>query len=329
MKNHDKIILVGILSTIMLVSINHIQMSIANDAVNVSDNNLESYNITQNEQEEVGLIVLEKNTTYETRTHITRNGFELEIGTVHNLGEDRKIEVNILNGDGHWIVFRPYIRQNQTWNYGKIGNMIILPKESGLIINPFNTSYYKTNKQLRIGLDGYGSELFVYVDKRPTRVSSNINVHWTYDKDTKLLSLRLDKVSDIITIDWTEYPLYGTLFIEDQTKKEELDYYLKNLKESYKRMEEEDSLLLHKIGRIGSEIASINASIQEKKSEKSELEKYVNEINRTKEELSNKLMGSTLISPIKLILIVVWMVVLISYIFVFQMEKIKVIRSEK
>lgn len=335
MKNHDKILLIGMLTTVLLVSINHVQTSIANNVDNVVNAN-NTINITPetlmstiSEGNEIGLIVLEKNTTYEVKKYTTKNGFELEIGTVLNMGESKEVEVNILSDDGKWIIFMPYIRQNQIWNYAKVNNMIILPKESGLMIDPFNTSYYKTNKQLRISLDGHGTEIFIYTDKKPTRVSSSTNVHWKYDKNTKFLELKFNSINYMITIDWTEYPLYGTLFVEDRAEIEELDYYLKNLKNTYKGLEEEDGILLYEIGSLNNEIASLNSIINEKKEEKIVLENDINEINTTKEELRSTVMDNTLLSPIRIILIVMWIIVLVSYLSVFQIRKIKVIIGEE
>jgi hypothetical protein len=308
MRKEDVILILGILTSIALLSIFHTKTSIG-----IYEEALRAETIEKN-----SLVVLDKDMEYFVKKYITKNGLELEIGNVTNRGESKKTEVYINARYGIWITFNPYIKANESWTYAKIGGFLILPESSGLIILPENTTYYKINKQLRLHFSGSGERLFIYSQKRPTSVFSSTNVFWSYDSKKEMIEIYLKDVNGNIVVDWTEYPVYDILFVEDRTKEEELLYELSLLEDQLNKIKEEHETTLNEIESTKNKIAELDEKIGEKKKEKAELEANINQKENEKRELIKKIEENFLISPLNIQIFALMFVVLIVLIIILR-----------
>jgi len=301
MKKENVILILGILTTIFLLSIFHTKTS-----VGIYEETLTAETIEKN-----SLVVLDKDTEYSVKKYITKNGLELEIGNVTNKGESKKTEVYINARGGIWITFNPYIKTNESWTYAKVGGFLILPESSGLIILPENTTYYKINKQLRLYFSGSGEKLFIYSQKRPTSVFSSTNVFWSYDSKKEMIEIYLKDVNGNIVVDWTEYPVYDILFVEDRTKEEELLYEISLLEDQLNKINEENEITLSEIESTKNKILELNEKIEEKKKEKLELEANINQKDKENKELIEKIESNFLVSPLNIQIFVLMFILLI------------------
>jgi len=289
MRKENIILIIGILTTLLLISTFHIKRS-----VGMSENE------TLTPETKNSLVVLDKDMEYSVKKYITRNGLELEIGNIKNKGESKKTEVYINARDGIWITFNPYIKANESWNYAKVGGFLILPESSGLTILPEGTTYYKINKQLRLYFSGIGERLFIYSQKRPTNVFSSTNVFWNYDSKSEMINIYLKDVDGNLIIDWAEYPIYDTLFVEDRTKEEELLYEMSLLEGQLNRIKEEHEIALSEIEETKNKIAELNEKIEEKKKEKAELEASISQKEKENRELIEKIENNFLVSQLNI-----------------------------
>lgn len=309
MKRSISLLLIGALVTLALVSlinINRIEASID------KNQSLQGETIEEKERKDT-LVVLEENVSYETKRYITKNGMELEIGFVKNLGESREIEVYINVFGGKWIVFKPFIKANDTWSYARVGGFAILPKVSGLLINHSGTSYYKINKQLRISFDGKGNEIFIYSEQRPTRVFGYTNIRWSYNPNERMIYIFRSDSDGKITIDFVDYPIINPLIIEDRTREEELLYDLSKIKEEFKNLDAQEYNLLYEIDNLRREITKINETITEKENEKTNLFLKIEEENNKKSEIEKIIKEHYIVSSGQVTIVAILFIILIGY----------------
>ncbi len=307
MRKENIILILGILTTLVLVSIIHTKTSVGIEET-----------LTAETIEKNSLVVLDKDIEYSVKKYITKNGLELEIGNVTNKGESKKTEVYINARGGIWITFNPYIKTNESWTYAKVGGFLILPESSGLIILPENTTYYKINKQLRLYFSGSGERLFIYSLKRPTSVFSSTNVFWSYDSKKEMIEIYLKDVNGNIVVDWTEYPVYDILFVEDRTKEEELLYEISLLEDQLYKIKEEHEITLSEIENTKNKIAELNEKIEEKKKEKLELEANINQKDKENKELIEKIESNFLVSPLNIQIFVLMFILLIVLVIILR-----------
>ncbi|MEM7816341.1 MAG: hypothetical protein QXZ20_00335 [Candidatus Aenigmatarchaeota archaeon] len=309
MKRSLILLFIGVLITFALVSFVNMNRIYA-----IEDENkiLQAKTSEENESKDI-LVVLEENVSYEVKSFITKNGMELYVGFVKNLGESREIEVYVNVVNGKWITFRPFIKENETWSFARVGEFAILPKTSGLFINPNETSYYKINKQLRINFEGKGNEIFIYSEKRPTRIVGYTNIKWSYNLNGRMIYIFRSDSDGKITVDFVDYPIVNPLIIEDRTKEEELLYDLSKIKSGFKELDEEEYRLLYEIDGIRREISRINESIKEKESEKLSFMEKIDEENRKKSDIEKLLKEHYLVSSNQVIIVAILFIILVGY----------------
>ncbi len=272
---------------------------------------------------EEGLKIKSENFTTDT-------GLNLKIGEIHNIGDNRSVIVKMTNGKD-WVSFNITLLQNDTWNYGLIKELLIVPSHSGLLIVPNGTNYYRYNNQLVVSLNGSDGEIYVYTDKRPTRVVADVSTKWYYDDSKKLLVIDLLSHSNHeITIDWTSYPLVrGTLYVEDKKDIEKLEYkktVLLGLVEKYSNLIDQLEKRLKDLLNITSTLKEkYNMSVEKSKElseEEKTMKKKMFEYNQTKSLLEQKMKGKTLLSPLKAVLLGLILIIIIFYIVGVQLGRL-------
>ena len=310
MKKEIKILFLAILITLALISFNKIKETLAS----IEDNQtLVAQTTAEQESKNDTLVVLEENVSYWTKRFITKNGLELEIGYVRNLGESREIEVYINVIGGKWITFKPFIKENETWSYARIAGFAVLPKSSGLIINENETSYYKMNKQLRISFEGKGNEILIYSEKRPTRIVSMTNIRWGYDSEKRMIYIYRSDSDGKITVDFTEYPIANPLVIEDRSREEELLYELEKIKASFKELDMQEYNLLKEIAFVQNASMELQNKIKEKESEKASLLEKIENENNKKSELEKIISEHYLVTSAQIGLVATLFIILVIY----------------
>lgn len=303
------LLFIGVLITFVLVSfVNMNRIEALED-----ENKILQAQTTEGKESKDILVVLEENVSYETKSFTTKNGLDLEIGFVKNLGESREVEVYVNVLSGKWIVFRPFIKANETWSFARVGEFAILPKNSGLLINPNETSYYRINKQLRMSFEGKGNEIFIYSEKRPTRVAGYTNIKWSYSSNDRMIYIFRSDSDGKITVDFVDYPIVNPLIIEDRTREEELLYDLSKIKAGFKELDAEEYRILNEIDSIRKEMVKINETIKEKEDEKLNLVAKIEEENNKKSEIEKLLKEHYLVSSNQVIIVAILFIILVGY----------------
>ena len=339
MRKLDKLMLIGIITSLLILLVINIPSSFASEVSNVlfgATTNSEE-NVTNETVETVAIVsepdfyvYPEEGLEIKTETFTTKTGLELKIGEIYNPGEEKNVTVKIKVGE-KWKVFDILLRENDTWTYGLVNSLLIVPEHSGLVIDPNETNYYKYNNQLKMLLKGSDGKVFVYAKERPTRVVADVSIHWSYDGKENLVIIELLSHSDHrITVDWTLYPLTsGVLYVEDKTELEELEYKESLLEEKLNRyldLIESLSSHLKELLNITSNLkAEYNKTLEEKNrldEESSMLSDKITEVNNTKTKLEEKLEGKTVISPLQAIFLGLVLLIIISYIVLFQFERL-------
>lgn len=309
MKRSLALLFIGFLVTFVLVSlINMNRIEALED-----ESKILQAQTSEDKKEKDILVILEENVSYEIKNFTTKNGMVLFVGFVKNLGESREVEIYVNVMNGKWIVFKPFIKTNETWSFARVGDFAILPKESGLLINPNETSYYKINKQLRVSFEGKGNEIIIYAEKKPTRVVGQTNIKWNYSYNNRMIYIFKSDSDGNITIDFVDYPIVNPLIIEDRTREEELLYDLSKIRAQFKDLEKEEYRLLLEIDSIRKDIEKINLSIKEKEAEKLSIIEKINEEKNKKSEIEKLLNENYLVSSNQVIIVAILFIILVSY----------------
>lgn len=338
MKKFDMLILIGVVTALLMVFSVNIGSSFASSVSALLFGSTEEKNHSLNLTKSVGNLSEE----IEERIHIypeegleksvetfeTKTGMELEIGKVYNPGDERNVTIEI-EVNNKLVSFNVLLHKNDTWSYGLINGILIFSPESGLIIDADNTNYYKFNNQLKASLLGKGRFVYIYSQKQPSRVVADVSTKWKYENNFVIIELASWSKHSVI-VDWTRYPLYsGILYVEDKTKLEELQYQEKILNKKLSRYETLISSLESRLSELNNITASLKNLFSNLLSEKENLEKEkqeiderINEVNATKIKLEEKLSGKTVISPLKAILLGLALLIIISYIVLFQLQRI-------
>ena len=350
MKSLDTILLVGILTTFLLVTLTNTPQSFASDTlklggITVSDteqNKTPDTTIIASRPDEKNITTAlpfmvepDKDLESSFKIYKTKTGLDMGIGLIYNRidnKKDRNITVTIPNGN-ETIIFNITMKEDDVWCFCKIKDLLIVPAAPNLMVDPFNTSYYEMGNQLRIGLIGEAEKknLIIYAKERPSRVVADVNTKWNYDYKTKKLEILLPSFSNhTIIIDWTYYPFRDVLFVEDTTRVEELNNKIMKLEENNNNIDIILSNLTAELNNLKNEAVKINLTLNETESETEKInneisiiENNITDLNETNARLENKIAEKVIITPLQLILIIIIFLIPTSYIIFFWFVKSK------
>ncbi len=337
MKKLDKLTIIGILTTIVLVFLINTHGSLAYTLSSIFT--ISPSSTSSNETPNITNITMEKRDFYiypsgnlDIGSYVgtTKTGLKLEMKNVYNPTNNTDFVVDIFNGE-KWAKFNITIDHNSTWSYALINGILVVPAHSGLYFDSTNTNYYKFNKQLKVSTKGGDGVIYIYTEEKPSRVVANVSIKWYYNDSTNVLVIKLLSNSNhTFVVDWTEYPvMQGTIFVEDRTGIEEMEYEKSNLE---KELEKYNKLLTELNNRLNylenvtanltSEYSDLTNKLNKLINEKTEIQNKITEYNKTKTMLEEKLKDKTIISPFKAALIVIFLIFLIGYMLLVQFERI-------
>lgn len=343
MNNPDKILLIGIVASFLLVNIFNTPVLFA-EIVNMTgitaapvqeiyDNRTSEafYEIAKPVEAQVSDIPYEYSpkemvvASYTTST--TRNGMSLETGSLKNNGN----ETIFANVTAFGKSLEARIGPNQTWAFSKIKNSVITSDSSDLVIDSGSINYYEMNNWLIIGFSGdcTDSDVIVYTDSAPMRLSTTVDANWKYEYDKRMLIISLKSCSrHEITVDWNLYPRdRKTIYVEDFREYEELVYGLTEIQKSLNTAMDEVRKLNSTLSLLEADSKSLIIQINETVESKNRIafdidnsRKDIEEINQTREEMQRKITENTILTPLQSLLVATIMLALLLYVALFGLE---------
>ena len=344
MKTTDKIMIFGLIASILLVNISNIPMLSA-ELVNITgmatagsqaseQDNMTCeavQNMTKPYVAEPASIPFEYypesmlSASYSSTTTI--NGMTIESGSLTNTGNS-SVTASV-NAFGRSL--SASIAPSQTWTFVSLRGRLITSDSSDLRIDPSRTVYYEMNNWLTIAFEGNckDSTIMIYTDAVPTRLSSSVNANWKYDYDSKLLMITLKSCSEHeLTVDWNLYPTdRKVIYVEDFTDYEPIVYsidavhdMLDNVTRSVGTLNASLSLLEKDSKSI---LGQINQTVEEKNTIAFDIESKQQDIksmNQTAADIQKKIMENTILTPLQSLLVATIMLALLLYIALFGLE---------
>lgn len=343
MNNPDKIILLGIVASFLLVNIFNTPVLFA-EIVNITgitaspaqesyDNRTSEavYEISKPVEAKVSEIPYE----YSPKEMVvasysllrTRNGMVLETGSLKNNGN----ETIFANVTAFGRSLKARIEPDQTWAFAKIKNSVITSDSSDLVVDSGSINYYEMNNWLIIGFDGdcRDSDIIVYTDSAPMRISTSVDANWKYEYEKRMLMISLKSCSrHEIIVDWNLYPRdRKTIYVEDFREYEELVYGLTEIQKSLNTAMEDVRKLNSTLSLLEEDsrklISQINETVDGKNNIAFEIEntrKEIGEINKTSEEMQRKIAENTILTPLQSLLVATIMLALLLYVALFGLE---------
>jgi outer membrane lipoprotein-sorting protein len=153
----------------------------------------------------------------------TSNGLQLVVGKLRSSGDMENV---LLPLSDKKINFPVKIQANTTWEYGRVKNVLFIPKDPS-VIDTAKTSYYPTSDILEVSFDCKTpvNGLYIYsISGPPAVIISNTSMSWSYDHDTRITSISSSSLICNVIVYWDGLVSSRTAFIEDTRKIDNFQY---------------------------------------------------------------------------------------------------------
>ena len=245
------------------------------------------------------------------RDYTAQNGMKVSVAGIKNYMPYEVETIVKIPVDSKSFFFNVSIQPNMTWEYARIGSIIVVPG-SAAVIDDNATSYYPTGEELVIVMaQSAAGKLYIYTPYgMPVLVITNTNVNWRYDNDIIRIESAGDSINKTI-IFWPRIPDETTFFF-DAVRAENLASGLPKLNSHLEKLGTAFASANKTRNELKANISSLSSEIETMRREKLSLESRGTALKEDVESAENAITSSVIISPSHVVIGIIAALILIA-----------------